>query len=104
MSDTDFCSCDELDLLLRRDAKHMEYKGKVISCLLLDKMEAFDTIFKGTLHVIRTIHHMGCWQHHCGCDQHGARRLIVCVVCLCRSQARRPNGRYLHTSTQSPMK
>ena len=47
MSDTDFCSCDELDFLLRRDAKHMEYKGKAISSLLLDKMEAFDTIFKG---------------------------------------------------------
>ena len=47
MSDTDFCSGDELDLLLRRDDKHMEYKGKVISGLLLDKMEVFDTIFKG---------------------------------------------------------
>ena len=47
MSDTDFCSCDELDFLLRRDSKHMEYKGKAISYPLLDKIEVFDTIFKG---------------------------------------------------------
>ena len=44
MSDTEFYSCDELEFLLRRDSKHTEYKGKAISCLLLDKMEVFDTI------------------------------------------------------------
>ena len=47
MSGTDIFSCDELDCLLRRDAKRMEYKGKAISYPLLDKMEIFDTIFKG---------------------------------------------------------
>jgi hypothetical protein len=35
--------CDELDSM-KRDSKHSEYKGKALSCLLLDKMEAFDTI------------------------------------------------------------
>ncbi len=44
MSGTDFFSCDELDCLLRRDSKHMEYKGKVISCPLLDKIEIFDKV------------------------------------------------------------
>jgi hypothetical protein len=47
MSGTDLCSCGELDCLLRRDSKHMEYKGKAISYPLLDKMEVFDTILKG---------------------------------------------------------
>ena len=47
MSGTDFCSCDELDFLLRRDSKCMKYECKATSCLLLDKTEGFDTIFKG---------------------------------------------------------
>ncbi len=47
MSGTHIYSCGELDFLLRRDSKHMEYKGNATSYPLLDKMEVFDTIFKG---------------------------------------------------------
>jgi hypothetical protein len=59
---------------------------------------------RGTLHVIRTIHRMDCRQHYRGCSQHGVWWLIVRVVCLYRSQARRPNDLYLHAPTQSPVK
>jgi hypothetical protein len=45
----------------------------------------------GTLHALRISHVMDCRQHYRGCSQHGVWWVIVRVVCLYRSQARRPN-------------
>ena len=58
----------------------------------------------GTLHALRISHVMDCRQYYRGCSQYGVRWLIVRVVCLYRSQARRPNDLYLHAPTQSPVK
>ena len=43
----DFRRRDDLSFLLRYSSKCLEFKGKAISCHLLEKMKAFDTIFQG---------------------------------------------------------
>ena len=56
---------------------------------------------RSAIHVIRRIHVLDCSEHFSGGGEHGARRLIVCVVCLYRSSAL-PTGYRLLARASSP--